>query len=252
MAEASCASPGVSLTADRGETIAVVGPNGSGKTTLLRLMSGLLRPVSGSVRVCGMDPALHDRRELARRVAVLGPQAPLGFPYTAIEVVLMGRAPHVEGFRLESERDLEAAHRAMRATGVARPRRAPVRHASSGERQRVAVARALAQEPELLLLDEPAVFLDIKQQTALYDLLEELNVRHRLDRRFSAARSQLCVALLRARGDAQGRQVARGRSAGRGDHVPDDPRRLRHRRLRRLERPHRKPQRAAASAAPSQ
>jgi iron complex transport system ATP-binding protein len=166
-----------SLSVARGEMLAIVGPNGSGKTTLLRLMAGLLRPARGSIAVCGLDPATGDRRALARRVAMLGPQAPLGFPYTAIEVVLMGRAPHVEGFRLETEHDLDAATAARRATGVLDLAERQFDTLSSGERQRVAVARALAQEPELLLLDEPAVYLDIKQQTALYDLLEDLNGR---------------------------------------------------------------------------
>jgi iron complex transport system ATP-binding protein len=163
------------LSVARGETLAIVGPNGSGKTTLLRLIAGLLRPRTGTVRVCAMDPVAAQRRALARRVAVVGPQTPLGFGYTVLEVVLMGRAPHVDGFRLESESDLEAARRAMAATGVAELAERIYDTLSSGERQRAAVARALAQEPELLLLDEPGAFLDIKHQTALYELLLDLN-----------------------------------------------------------------------------
>ncbi len=157
------------------EMLAVVGPNGSGKTTLLRLIAGQLIPQHGSVSVCGVDPGRGDRRDLARRVAVVGHHGELGFPFTALEVVLMGRAPHVQGFRLESPEDLDAAQRAMRATEVAGLAARVFDTLSSGERQRVGLARALAQEPELLLLDEPAAFLDIKQQTRLYDLLTELN-----------------------------------------------------------------------------
>lgn len=162
------------LEVERGGMLAVIGPNGSGKTTLLRLMSGLLRPHKGRVLICGVEPS-SERRLLARRMALVSPQSALGFPYSVHEVVLMGRAPHVEGFRLETTKDLEAAHRAMELTDVARLSERTFDTLSSGERQRVAVARALAQEPELLLLDEPAAFLDVKQQTALYDLLQTLN-----------------------------------------------------------------------------
>ena len=165
----------LSFEVHRGERLAVVGPNGAGKTTLLRLLSGLLVPDRGRVRVCGLDPARSNRRAIARKVAVVGQQATIGFPYTALEVVLMGRAPHVDGFRLESGHDLEVARRAMAATGVSAFEARSFDTLSSGERQRVAIARALAQEPELLLLDEPAAFLDIRQQTALYDLLASLN-----------------------------------------------------------------------------
>ena len=166
---------GIRLSIARAEMLAIVGPNGSGKTTLLRLMSGLVRADRGLVRVCGLDPARGARRDFARRVAAVGQSAALGFPFTVLEVVLMGRAPHVEGFRLESAADLEAAHRAMAATEIHELAGRQFDTLSSGERQRVAVARALAQEPELLLLDEPAAFLDIKQQTSLYDLLRDLN-----------------------------------------------------------------------------
>jgi iron complex transport system ATP-binding protein len=194
-------------------------------------MAGLLRPAHGSITVCGIDPAGRDRRELARRVAMLGPQAPLGFPYTAIEVVLMGRAPHVEGFRLETERDLQAARAAMTATGVLDLAERQFDTLSSGERQRVAVARALAQEPELLLLDEPAVYLDIKQQTALYDLLEDLNARTALT--VVSVLHDLNLASLYFRRVAM---LKAGRctpsAAGRGDHVSEHPRGVRYRRVR--------------------
>jgi len=171
---------GLDLEAVCGSMTAVVGPNGSGKTTLLRLMSGQLAPRSGSVRVAGVDPSRCDRRRFAREVAVVGNQPLLGFPYSAIEVVLMGRAPHIEGFRLESAHDLEAARAAMCAAGVETLAERSFDSLSSGERQRVCVARALAQEPRLLLLDEPAAHLDIKQQVLLYELLAELCRQRRM------------------------------------------------------------------------
>jgi iron complex transport system ATP-binding protein len=165
----------IDLAVANGSMTAIVGPNGSGKTTLLRLLAGLLIPAEGELNVCGEPPALAVRREFARQVAVVGTQSLLGFPYSVLEVVLMGRAPHVEGFHLESDADLEAAAEAMEATDVVALSGRIFDTLSSGERQRVAVARALAQEPRLILLDEPAAFLDIKQQTVLYDLLAGLN-----------------------------------------------------------------------------
>ncbi len=164
----------VSLQVGSGENLALVGPNGSGKTTLLRLASGQLVPEGGRVRVCGLDPARTDQRRMARRVAVVGPQTVLGFPYSAEEVVLMGRAPHVDGFRLESDHDLAVAHDALDRLDVGHLAARDFDSLSSGEKQRVSVARALAQEPEVLLLDEPGAFLDIKHQVLLYDLLRRL------------------------------------------------------------------------------
>jgi iron complex transport system ATP-binding protein len=160
--------------------LALIGPNGSGKTTLLRVLSGLVRVRSGALQVCGMNPSQADRRKFARQVAVVGPAASLGFPFTVLEVVLMGRAPHLEGFRLESDADLHAARTAMEMTGTRSLAERSFDTLSSGEKQRVAMARALAQQPNLLLLDEPAAFLDIKQQVTLCDRLRELNRTERL------------------------------------------------------------------------
>lgn len=159
------------FTVEAGANLAIVGPNGSGKTTLLRLAAGQLRPEAGSVRICGLDPAEADRRMLARRLAVVGPQVLVGFPYSVEEVVLMGRAPHVDGFRLETDADLDAAREAMEAMDVAHLAARDFDSLSSGEKQRASVARALAQRPEVVLLDEPAAFLDIRHQVMLYDLL---------------------------------------------------------------------------------
>ncbi len=163
----------IDLAIGRGGRLALVGPNGAGKTTLLRLFAGQVRPRSGRVAVAGMDPGRAPKRDLARRVAVVTAQAMVGFPYSVEEVVLMGRAPHVDGFRLENDHDLEVAHRAMAAMDAAHLASRVFDSLSSGEKQRVAVARALAQEPEVLLLDEPAAFLDIRHQVDLYDLLSE-------------------------------------------------------------------------------
>jgi iron complex transport system ATP-binding protein len=165
----------VDLAIAPGSMVAIVGPNGAGKSTLLRIISGLLVPTAGTVRCLGAASGEVGRRELARRLAFVGPQPQVGFPFTVLEVVLMGRAPHVEGFRLESPTDLEAAERAMQATGITGLASRRFDELSSGERQRVCVARALAQEPELLLLDEPGAFLDIRQTTSIYGILRRLN-----------------------------------------------------------------------------
>ncbi len=161
----------ISLEVQRGSSLAIIGPNGSGKTTLLRLAAGELTPDEGCVQACGLEAAGSPRRHLARRVAVVSAQTLVGFPYSVEEVVLMGRAPHVEGFRLESDHDLELARAAMEAMDVLALAERVFDSLSSGEKQRVAVARALTQQPQLLLLDEPGAFLDIKHQVALYDLL---------------------------------------------------------------------------------
>jgi iron complex transport system ATP-binding protein len=173
--DSSLAMRDVSLTVARGEMVAVIGPNGAGKSTLLRLMSGFLPPKRGRSICCGVDSRTVRRQDFARKVAFVAAQTALGFPYSVLEVVLMGRAPHVAGFRLESEADLEAATAAMRATGTTELAGRQFDHLSSGERQRVCIARALAQEPELLLLDEPGAFLDIRQTTAVYGILRRLN-----------------------------------------------------------------------------
>jgi iron complex transport system ATP-binding protein len=164
---------GIDLEVRTGGRLALVGPNGAGKTTVLRLLAGQIAPSRGTVRIENLNPATADRRELAKRVAVVSAQALVGFPYSVEEVVLMGRAPHVDGFRLESGRDLEVAEQSMAAMDVSQLAHRVFDSLSSGEKQRVAVARALAQEPKVLLLDEPGAFLDIRHQVDLYDLLSE-------------------------------------------------------------------------------
>lgn len=164
---------GIDLAVERGASVALVGPNGSGKTTLLRLAAGELVPSAGRIEICGLEPSSSGRRELARRVAVVAAHATVGFGYTVEEVVLMGRAPWLEGYNLESDEDVEIARSAMQAMDVTHLAERVFDSLSSGERQRAAVARALAQQPELVLLDEPGAFLDIKHQVELYDVLLE-------------------------------------------------------------------------------
>ena len=164
----------VSFAVERGEFLGIIGPNGSGKSTLLRLMSGVRRPWTGEVRVGGRPLASYRQRELSRIVAVVPQETTIDFPYSVLEVVLFGRTPHLGGFAFESERDLEAARRAMERTDVAHLSGRAITELSGGERQRVILARALAQEPAVLLRDEPGAFLDIRHEVETYDLLREL------------------------------------------------------------------------------
>jgi len=156
------------------EIVGVLGPNGSGKSTLVKILSGVLEGYSGSARFEGEEIREIPRRKLARALAVV-PQEPLfGFPFTAMEVALMGRHPHLAGLAFESESDIALARVALERCRVAELACRPIQDLSSGERQRVVFARALAQQPRALLLDEPASFLDIRHQVEIYDIVRQL------------------------------------------------------------------------------
>lgn len=163
------------LSVAEGEMTAVLGPNGTGKTTLLRLASGSLKPASGRVELFARDLLTLPSRERARIVAVVPQETHLVFDFTVKEVVLMGRAPHLGLLGIESQGDLEIARDAMARTEVAHLAHRRFLSLSGGERQGAVIARALAQEPRLLLLDEPTAFLDLRHRLAVYDLLERLN-----------------------------------------------------------------------------
>jgi iron complex transport system ATP-binding protein len=165
---------GIDLHVDPGEVVGLLGPNGSGKSTVIRLLSGVLGGYAGSARLEGNEISGMPQRELARSLAVV-PQEPLfSFPFSALEVALMGRHPHLAGLAFESERDLELAREALKRCGAADLAPRSILELSSGERQRVVFARALAQQPRALLLDEPASFLDIRHQVELYDTVRLL------------------------------------------------------------------------------
>lgn len=171
---------GIDLTLADGELLGVVGPNGSGKSTLVRALSRVLRPAAGSVRVMGRELPLFTTKELARALAVV-PQAPvLPEGFTALEVTLMGRTPHLRFLQPEGLDDLAVARRSMHQTAVLEFAERPVDELSGGERQRVVVARALAQEAPILLMDEPTSHLDVGHQLALFDLVLRLSRAGRL------------------------------------------------------------------------
>ncbi|HUG40266.1 MAG TPA: ABC transporter ATP-binding protein [Longimicrobiales bacterium] len=157
-----------------GSLYAVIGPNGCGKTTLLRLLLGALRPSVGSVRYAGRDVADWPRRDLALRIGVVPQVEELVFPLSVRELVAMGRYPHLGPWRSEGGEDRRAVDRALETCAVAALADRSFDTLSGGERQRVRVARALAQEPETLVLDEPTASLDIAHEMGIFALLRRL------------------------------------------------------------------------------
>jgi len=165
----------VTLSVKKGSLFGILGPNGSGKTTLLNLIDGLRLPCEGAIRINGVTPGSMKRKALARIVAVVPQGASWVFPLTVEEVVLMGRSPHLGRFAFESERDLAVARSAMEKADVLSFASRPIQTLSGGERQRVLIARALAQEPQVLLLDEPTSSLDIAHQIRTFELIGSLS-----------------------------------------------------------------------------
>ena len=166
---------GISLTIGEGEIVGIVGPNGSGKSTLLKAMAGIFPPASGSVSLGGAPLAAMKPRERAQSIAFVPQESGTPFSYRALEVVLMGRAPHLPAFGFESARDVAIARGAMEKTDSLQFAQRPIDELSGGERQRVIIARALAQESPILILDEPTAALDIRHQSGLHAILAEEN-----------------------------------------------------------------------------
>jgi iron complex transport system ATP-binding protein len=166
---------GVTLEVARGDLVGILGPNGSGKTTLLRLLSGTRAPTSGTVRLVGEPLHGLSRRDIARRLAVVPQDVELAFEYTALEIVLMGRHPHLGLFQVEGPADDAIAREALAATGTAHLESREFHTLSGGEKQRVVIAAALAQSPDVLLLDEPTASLDLGYQLDIAALLSTLN-----------------------------------------------------------------------------
>ena len=165
----------VSVTIQRGSLTGLLGPNGCGKTTLLKLMGGVLSPQQGTIALDGRAIAGISRRELARHVASVPQETHPAFDYSVLEMVLMGRHPHLGAFQLEGPADIAIAHDSLSATGTAHLADRPYMTLSGGEKQRVVIASALAQTPDVLLLDEPTASLDLAYQLEVASLLDRLN-----------------------------------------------------------------------------
>lgn len=168
----------VSLRAERGQVVGLLGPNGSGKTTLMRIIAGLLAPQAGTVAIDGRPVPSFSRRELARRLAFVPQDTHAAFEFTVLDMVLMGRFPHIGVFALEGPDDLALARQALAATGTEAFEHRAFATLSGGEKQRVVIAAALAQASRLLLLDEPTASLDLGYQMEIAALLRRLNREH--------------------------------------------------------------------------
>jgi iron complex transport system ATP-binding protein len=164
-----------SLEIAEGEILGIIGANGSGKTSLLKLMAGLLRPQEGLIRLHGQDVATLSPREIASRVALVPQESQVLFPFTVSELVLMGRFVHQNGWSWESPEDLRITRQAMQIMDVEHLAARTFQELSGGERHRAVIARALAQQSRILLLDEPTAFLDLKHQIEIYAILKGLN-----------------------------------------------------------------------------
>jgi iron complex transport system ATP-binding protein len=167
----------VTMRVAEGEFVGLIGPNGSGKTTLLRVISGVLTPSEGEVLLRDAPLRTIGKRRLAQMMACLPQELALDLAFTVREIVLMGRAPHLSRIGRETRKDSEAAEKAMALADVADIADRFMTEISGGERQRAFIAMCLAQEPQILLLDEPTSHLDVGHQLSLLDLVRRLNRR---------------------------------------------------------------------------
>jgi iron complex transport system ATP-binding protein len=170
---------GVSLSVEKGEMVGILGPNGSGKTTLLKIFSAVLTG-RGEVKLNGRNIQTYGKRELSRLSAMVPQESQILFPYTVAEIVLMGRSSYHSPLAFEGEGDLDVARASMELTDCLSFADRYLHELSGGEKQRVIIARALTQEPQILLLDEPSAFLDLKHQVQVFELMRWLNRERRL------------------------------------------------------------------------
>ncbi len=165
----------VSLEVGRGELLGILGPNGSGKSTLLSLMDGILKPKQGDVEVNGVPLRDLGRGAFARKLAMVAQENQFRFSFSVMQVVLMGRFPHLKLLQLEGEQDIAVARGALEVTHCLGLADRLIHELSGGEKQRVLIARALAQEPQAILLDEPTSFLDLKFKREIFQLIGRLS-----------------------------------------------------------------------------
>jgi iron complex transport system ATP-binding protein len=164
----------VSFSIADGEFVGIIGPNGAGKSTLLKLMDRILLPKSGKINLQNKSLADYTQKQLAKIIGSVPQNFTTSFSYSARDIVLMGRYPHLPAFSSESADDIRVVENSMKSTDVWQLRKRQFSELSGGEKQRVVLASALAQEPQILLLDEPTSSLDIKYQFQFYSILQEL------------------------------------------------------------------------------
>lgn len=165
---------GVSLHLKAGEVVGIIGPNGSGKSTLLKLISGLFSPWKGRVKIKGLPLEGYSRRDIARIIATVAQDMDRDFPFTVREIVAMGRSPYLGRFAIEGKGDKQVISDALERTDISHYGDRFPYQLSGGERQRMVIARALAQEPEVLLMDEPTSYLDLNHQIDINRLMLQL------------------------------------------------------------------------------
>jgi len=164
----------VSLEVAAGELLAIVGPNGAGKSTLLRVLAGTLPADVGQVELYGRPLRQFDRKALAQNLAIVAQENLVAFSFSVMEIILMGRAPHLGPFHLETAHDIAIAVEALRRFDLIDLAARPIHELSGGERKRVFLARALAQEPRIMLLDEPTAFLDLRHVADIFGSFRRL------------------------------------------------------------------------------
>jgi iron complex transport system ATP-binding protein len=167
---------GIDVAVQSGEFLSIAGPNGSGKSSLLRALTGMWKVNTGSVEVAGRPIGSLNRRELARTLSFVGQDTRMDFAFTVEEMIAMGRYAHRGRFEAASQRDRDAIHRAMQQCDIVHLRERFVTALSGGERQRVAIARSLAVEPEIIVLDEPTSNLDVEHSVVVLDLCKSLSL----------------------------------------------------------------------------
>jgi iron complex transport system ATP-binding protein len=170
----------VSLSVKGGDFVGILGPNGSGKTTLLKSISRILKPHKGTILLNKADIYSLKSIDVAKQLAVVPQDTSIGFNFPVLDIVLMGRNPHMKRLQMESERDMAVARKVMNLTNIWHLAERPINELSGGEKQRVIIARALAQEPKILLLDEPLTHLDIVNQLEIMDLVKDLCIKEKL------------------------------------------------------------------------
>ena len=170
----------INLSLEAGEMVGLLGPNGSGKTTLLKLASGVLKPKQGEIKLGGSNLSQLSRKSIARSVAVVPQQFHMPFAFTTSEVVMLGRIPFIKALTGETAADRQAVAAAVELVGITELTQRRFDELSGGERQKITLAMALAQQPKLLLLDEPTVHLDISHQVDTLELVRSLNVEQGL------------------------------------------------------------------------